>query len=409
MRGGNTCIPGGIDPHTHMHMPFMGTVTMDDFYTGTVAGLAGGNTTIIDFVMPSPKQRLMEAYPTWRDWARQAASDYGLHMAVTWWDESVRRTWGRWSKEEGVTSFKHFMAYKNAIMADDETLVNCFRRASELGAVPMVHAENGELVYMLQRELVRAWHHGAEGHPLSRPPAVEGEATNRAIAIAERAERPALRRPRLVQRVARRDRLGARQRAARFWRGPGWPPDRRRQRLLEPGFHAGRGSRHEPSVPVRAKTRRRSGEASRAACFRPRLPITAPSGPTQKAKGRNNFAQIPNGCGGVEERLAVVWDAGVNTGRLTPSEFVAATSTNAARIFNLYPRKGCRGRWCRRRPGGLGFRGHEDALREDTSQQGRLQRVRGAHGPRCAELHGRGGGTRTRTARCAPKKERAST
>ena len=182
---GQYLMPGGIDPHTHMQLPFMGTVTMDDFFTGTAAGLAGGTTSIIDFVIPNPQQALMEAYRTWRGWAEKSAADYGFHVAVTWWDESVSRDMGTLVAEEGVNSFKHFMAYKNAIMCDDETLVNSFRRALELGAMPTVHAENGELVYLLQQEVAKMGITGPEGHPLSRPPMVEGEAANRAIAIAD--------------------------------------------------------------------------------------------------------------------------------------------------------------------------------------------------------------------------------
>jgi dihydropyrimidinase len=153
--GGQYVMPGGIDPHTHMQLPFMGTVASDDFFTGTTAGLAGGTTMIIDFVIPGPQQPLMEAYRTWRGWAEKAAGDYGFHVAVTWWDESVHADMGTLVQEHGVNSFKHFMAYKNAIMCDDETLVNSFTRALELGAMPTVHAENGELVYLLQQEIFK--------------------------------------------------------------------------------------------------------------------------------------------------------------------------------------------------------------------------------------------------------------
>ena len=135
---GQYVLPGGIDPHTHMQLPFMGTVTMDDFFSGTAAALAGGTTTIIDFVIPNPQQPLMEAYRTWRGWAEKAASDHSFHVAITWWDDSVRRDMGTLVQQEGVNSFKHFMAYKNAIMCDDETLVNSFKRCLELGAMPTV-------------------------------------------------------------------------------------------------------------------------------------------------------------------------------------------------------------------------------------------------------------------------------
>ena len=182
---GQYVMPGGIDPHTHMELPFMGTTAIDDFFTGTAAGLAGGTTSIIDFVIPSPRQPLMDAFREWRGWAEKAAADYGFHVAVTWWDESVHRDMGTLVHEHGVSSFKHFMAYKNAIMADDEILVNSFSRSLELGALPTVHAENGELVFQLQRQLLARGITGPEAHPLSRPPEVEGEAANRAIRIAK--------------------------------------------------------------------------------------------------------------------------------------------------------------------------------------------------------------------------------
>ena len=181
---GQYVMPGGIDTHTHMQLPFMGTVTEDDFFTGTAAGLAGGTTTIMDFVIPNPQQSLLEAYHTWRGWAEKSASDYTFHVAVTWWSEQVRQEMGTLVEQHGVNSFKHFMAYKNAIMADDEVLVNSFARALELGALPTVHAENGELVFQLQQKLLAQGITGPQAHPLSRPSVVEGEAANRAIAIA---------------------------------------------------------------------------------------------------------------------------------------------------------------------------------------------------------------------------------
>ena len=337
--GGQYVMPGGIDPHTHMQLPFMGTTTMDDFYTGTAAGLAGGTTSIIDFVIPNPQQPLMEAYQTWRGWAEKSASDYGFHVAITWWDESVKRDMGTLVQQEGVNSFKHFMAYKNAIMCDDETLVNSFKRALELGAMPTVHAENGELVYLLQQEVAERGITGPEGHPLSRPPTVEGEAANRAIAIAE-----VLNVPSYVVHVSCIESAEAIARARA-----------RGQRVYgevlaghltiddsvyrHPDFAT--AAAHVMSPPFRPKAHQ---EALWRGLQSGSLHTTATDHCTfcaaQKAAGKDNFAKIPNGCGGVEERMAVVWDEGVNTGRLTPSEFVAVTSANTAKLFNLYPNKG---------------------------------------------------------------------
>jgi len=137
---GQYVMPGGIDPHTHMQLPFMGTVASEDFYTGTAAGLAGGTTMIIDFVIPNPQQNIMEAYRQWREWAEKAVSDYSFHVAITWWDESVHKDMGTLATRHGVNSFKHFMAYKGASMADAEVMVTSFSRALELGAMPTVHA-----------------------------------------------------------------------------------------------------------------------------------------------------------------------------------------------------------------------------------------------------------------------------
>ena len=147
-------IPGGIDPHTHMELPFMGTVASEDFFTGTAAGLAGGNTMIIDFVIPGPQDSPLDAYRTWRGWAKKAAADYSFHVAITSWSDRVRDEMGTLTIDHGVNSFKHFMAYKGAIMVDDGVLLNSFTRALELGAICSVHAENGDAVYHLQRKLL---------------------------------------------------------------------------------------------------------------------------------------------------------------------------------------------------------------------------------------------------------------
>src|SRR5579863_4867432 len=141
--GGALVMPGGIDPHTHMELPFMGTVASEDFFSGTSASVAGGTTMIIDFVIPGPQTSLLEAYRTWRGWAAKAAADYSFHVAVTWWSDQVSAEMGVLTREHGVNSFKHFMAYKGAIMVDDGVLLNSFGRALELGAICTVHAENG--------------------------------------------------------------------------------------------------------------------------------------------------------------------------------------------------------------------------------------------------------------------------
>ncbi len=337
--GGQFVMPGGIDPHTHMQLPFMGTVASEDFETGTAAGLAGGTTMIIDFVIPNPQQNILDAYKQWREWAEKSVADYSFHVAITWWDETVHANMETLVKKHGVNSFKHFMAYKNAIMCDDETLINSFTRARELGAIVTVHAENGDLVFRLQQDTFDKGVSGPEGHPLSRPPEVEGEAANRAIRIAE-----ILKVPLYVVHNSCRQSLEAITRA----RNEG-------QRvfgevlaghlLIDDSVYRNEdfafAAAHVMSPPFRSKENQdalwrglQSGNLQTTAtdhcCFCA----------DQKAAGKDDFRLIPNGTAGIENRLDVLWHHGVGTGRLTMNEFVGVTSTNTAQIFNIYPRKG---------------------------------------------------------------------
>jgi len=336
---GKMIIPGGIDPHTHMELPFMGTVASEDFYTGTRAGLAGGNTTIIDFVIPAPKEPILAAYKKWRGWAEKACGDYSFHVAITWWDESVKADMKTLSEEYGVNSFKHFMAYKGAIMADDETLVNSFRNCKDLGALCTVHAENGELVNTLQQITFESGVTGPEGHPLSRPPLVEGEAANRAIQVAA-----ALGVPLYVVHNSCIESLEAVTRARlngqrvfgevlsqhlcvddSVYRHKDWKVAA--HHVMSPPF---RPKCHQDALWKGLQAGMLQTTATDHACF-----CT-----TQKMMGKDDFRRIPNGTNGVQDRMAVMWHLGVRTGKLTPNEYVAVTSTNSAKIFNMYPRKG---------------------------------------------------------------------
>ena len=188
--GGCYVMPGGIDPHTHLEMPFMGTVSADDFEWGTKAALSGGTTMIVDFCLPAPGQSLLAAYQDWRHKSEKAACDYGFHMAVTWWDKQVFDEMETVVKTYGINTFKHFMAYKGALMVNDDELFHSFSRCAGLGALPLVHAENGDVVFRLQQHYIDSGVTGPEGHAYSRPPEVEGEATNRAIMIADMAGCP---------------------------------------------------------------------------------------------------------------------------------------------------------------------------------------------------------------------------
>ncbi|MBL4597220.1 MAG: dihydropyrimidinase [Robiginitomaculum sp.] len=340
--GGQYVMPGGIDPHTHMQLPFMGTVASEDFYTGTAAAMAGGTTSIIDFVIPEPEQNILDAYRTWREWSQKSAADYGFHVAITWWDETVHADMGTLARDEGINSFKHFMAYKGAIMADDELLYHSFTRSLELGAMPTVHAENGELVFQLQKKLIAEGMTGPEGHPLSRPPAAEGEAANRALRFAE-----VIGVPLYIVHVSTSDALDEIKRARSagqraygevlaghllidesVYQNPDW--DVAAAHVMSPPFRA---PEHQAALWKGLQSGDLQTTATDHCCFCA----------DQKAMGRDDFTLIPNGTAGVEDRMALLWTHGVGTGRLTPNEFVAVTSTNAAKIFNIFPKKGCIG------------------------------------------------------------------
>jgi dihydropyrimidinase len=336
--GGAYVIPGGIDPHTHMEMPFMGTVAVEDFFSGTASALAGGTTMLIDMCIPSPQQGLVDALDQWSEWAGKACADYGFHVSITWWSDRVAQQMAE-CVDRGVNSFKHFMAYKGALMVDDEVMFQSFSRCRELGALPLVHAENGEAVFRLQQSLLAQGITGPEGHALSRPPHVEAEAVTRAIMLARITGVPLY----IVHTSCRETAEAIARARAAGQRVFGEPLaqylvlDESVYRSDDWAFAASRVM----SPPFRSKEHQ---DALWAGLMSGQLQVTATDHCAftleQKKLGRDNFTMIPNGTGGLEERLKILWHFGVGTGRLTPEEFVAVTSTNCAKIFNLYPQKG---------------------------------------------------------------------
>src|SRR5262249_15718231 len=337
--GGQYVMPGGIDPHTHMELPFMGTVASEDFLSGTAAAAAGGTTMIIDFVIPNPKTSLLEAYEQWRGWAKKACQDYSFHVAVTWWSDQVNEEMGVLVRDKGVNSFKHFMAYKGAIMVSDEQLVASFSRCLELGAIPTVHAENGELVWHLQQKLLKMGITGPEGHPLSRPPEVEGEAANRAIKIAGIVNTPiyivhnsciqsleAITRARLDgQRVYGEVLAGHLVIDDAVYRHQDWAFAA--AHVMSPPF---RSREHQEALWKGLQAGTLQTTATDHCCF------CAP----QKAMGKGDFTRIPNGTGGVEDRIALLCTPAATTGRPTPNESRRSPPPKAAQIFNISPRRG---------------------------------------------------------------------
>ena len=331
-------MPGGIDPHTHLEMPFMGTYSSDDFESGTRAALSGGTTMLVDFVLPGQGQGLMDAAQMWHNKSGRANCDYSYHMAITWWGQKV---WDdmELSVKAGMTSFKHFMAYKGALMVNDDEMYQSFSRVGDLGGLAMVHAENGDVVAELTAKLIAAGNTGPEAHAYSRPPQVEGEATNRAIMIADMAGVPLYVVHTSCEEAHEAIRR-ARQQGKRVWGEPliqhltldeteyfhpDW--DHAARRVMSPPF---RDKKHQDSLWAGLQSGSLSVVATDHCAF-----TTA-----QKRFGLKSFAQIPNGTGGLEDRMPMLWTTGVATGRLTMNEFVAVTSTNIAKILNLYPKKG---------------------------------------------------------------------
>lgn len=331
-------MPGGIDPHTHLEMPFMGTYSADDFESGTRAALSGGTTMVIDFALPAPGQGLMDALGMWHNKSGRATCDYSYHMAVTWWGEKVFEDM-KAVTSAGITSFKHFLAYKGALMVNDDELFASFQRVRELGGVAMVHAENGDVVAELSARLLREGNTGPEAHAYSRPPQVEGEATNRAIMIADMAGVPLYVVHTSCEEAHEAIRR-ARAQGKRVWGEPliqhltldeseyfhpDW--DHAARRVMSPPF---RNKAHQDSLWAGLQAGSLSVVATDHCSFTSK----------QKRFGVGDFTKIPNGTGGLEDRMPMLWTAGVRTGRITMNEFVAVTSTNAAKIFGLYPRKG---------------------------------------------------------------------
>ncbi|VDL58263.1 unnamed protein product [Hymenolepis diminuta] len=337
---GKMIMPGGIDTHTHMEMPFMGTYSADDFYTGTKAALAGGTTMIIDFVCPKRGSSILEAYEHYRQNAdKKVCCDYALHVIVPHFDKKVADEMEVLTKEKGVNSFKSFLAYPNVFMLEDDQLYEFFVRCRDLGAIAQVHAENGKLIARKQEEVVNRGVLGPEGHSYSRPEQCEIEATGRAITLADSANCPLY----VVHVMS----AGAAQKIC----------DARQEGILVIGeaIAAGLGTnsshyfnscwRHAAGYVMSPPLRSSGTEAKlMKALANGHLECTGTDHcvfkADQKALGKDDFRKIPNGVNGVEDRMSVIWEKGVNSGIIDPCKFVAITSTNAAKIFNIYPRKG---------------------------------------------------------------------
>ncbi len=332
-------IPGGIDPHTHMDMPFGGTTSADDFETGTVAAAHGGTTTIVDFAIQTKGESTLKGLDTWHAKAEgKATIDYGFHMIVT--DMPVERLPEMTKlRDAGVTSYKLFMAYPGVLYVDDGTLYRAFRKAGDDGTRICMHAENGIVIDEIIREAVADGKFEPKYHGLTRPTRMEAEGVHRAIAIAEVAKVPLY-----IVHLSCHDALEEVKRGRA--RGVNVVAETCPQYLLldqswyeREGFE---GAKWVMTPALREKWNQDS--LWQGLAFRDLETIGTDHCPfcmkDQKELGRESFTKIPNGAPGVENRMSVIYDAGVVKGRISLNRFVELTSTAAAKAFGLFPKKG---------------------------------------------------------------------
>jgi dihydropyrimidinase len=326
-------LPGLIDNHTHLSMPFMGMMSSDDYDTGTRAAAAGGVTCLVDFAIQRRPDDLRSALEQWSGRAAGAAHvDYGFHMAITNASEPVLDDMTAMA-EAGVCSFKLFMAYKGELMARDDALTACMERARDLGALTMVHAENGDIIDLLVKRALAAGDTSAPYHALTRPEFVEAEATSRAARIAESVGAPLF--VVHVTCAAAAAEIEAAQR-----RGAPVTGETCVQYLINdvedlsrPGVE---GCRYVCSPPLRdAANQVPLWNYVKRGVLESISTDHCPFTDEQKARGLENFSLIPNGLALIQHRLPKLWDEGVQTGRMTRSELVAATSTRIAERFGL--------------------------------------------------------------------------
>ncbi len=335
---GKYVIPGGIDVHTHMDMPFGGTTSSDDFETGTRAAAFGGTTCLIDFAIQSKGTKMREALDLWWVKGQKATIDFGLHMIVTDLPEAHLEDLNEMVRE-GVTSYKLFMAYPNVLMVDDATIFRAMRQTGNNGALVCMHAENGGVIDLFVQKALAEGKTAPIYHALTRPTTAEAEAVNRAIALAQMAGAPVY-----IVHLSSADALEKVSEA----RDKGIPvfAETCPQYLLlsiedldRPNFE---GAKYVFTPPLREKWHQdklwqglRNNTLQVVStdhcpfCFK-----------EQKEMGRDSFAKIPNGGPGVENRLQLLHHHGVNLKRISLNRWVELVSTTPAKMFGLYPRKG---------------------------------------------------------------------
>ena len=336
---GRLVFPGGVDPHVHMQLPVAGTVSSDDFENGTAAALVGGTTTVVDFVHPERGESFLEALTARREEARKAVADYGFHMAVTWWGEETARWMADCVHQEGIPSFKLYMAYKETVGLEDAELIRALEAVHDLEARALVHAEPGDMVEHLRNRLAAAGSLGPEAHPRSRPPELEGDATSRMTVLAGLTGASVY----IVHVTCQQavEALAKAQESGQEIYGETCP-----QYLLldesvyeKPDFEA---ASYVIAPPIRRAAHQEAlwkalGTGVLQAVGTDHCPFNLKE---QKELGRNDFRKIPGGAAGVEHRLALLYSYGVKKGHIELEQFVDLVSTRPAQLFGLYPRKG---------------------------------------------------------------------
>jgi dihydropyrimidinase len=348
---GKYVLPGGVDPHTHFDLPMFGTVSSDDHYTGHKAAAFGGTTTVMDFVpldFPGPLQASVDAWRAKAD--PKAAIDFGFHMNITRLDQAVLDEIPR-LVDQGITSVKVFTAYNGRLRLQDGEIFQVMRQAGRSGILTMLHAENGDVIDILTAEALAAGHRTPEWHALTRPAWGAVESVLRGIALAAQAQAPLY--------IVHMNTAGGLDQL-RYARARGLPVagETCPPYLFFTVDHLRRpdGAKWICSPPMRTQqdndalwrgvedgSLQTIGTDHCAFFFDGRRPIDYEGSPVAipgKELGADDFTLIPNGLPGVGDRLPILWTHGVGRGRITPNHFVALTSTNPAKIFGLYPRKG---------------------------------------------------------------------
>ena len=336
---GRYVLPGGIDCHTHLDMPFGGTTSADDFESGTTAAAFGGTTSIVDFAIQYRGQTLHHALDAWMKKAEgKAVIDYGFHMIITELTDQVEEEMDALVRQ-GVTSFKLFMAYPGVFMLDDASIFRAMLRTGKNGGTICMHAENGGVIDVLVKKALAEGQTAPKYHALTRPARAEGEATHRAIALAEMADVPVY-----IVHLSAAEALEmvteARDRGL-----PAYAETCPQYLFLwydnyeEPGFD---GAKYVMSPPLRPKETQ--DKLWRGLAFNDLQAISTDHCPfcmkEQKELGVGDFSKIPNGAPGIETRMSLVYDGGVRQGRISLNRWVELTSTSPAKIFGLFPRKG---------------------------------------------------------------------